>query len=73
MKRNHMPIEWSNCPPIEECTSFGDTNGNKLDITIDNIDQRVIALDSSKLIMSTPEEMQELQKCEIASGVYRIV
>lgn len=44
IKRNHMPIDGSNCPPIEECTSFGDTNNNKLDIAIDDINQRMITL-----------------------------
>ena len=70
MECNHIPIDWSKLPQRHERTSFGDTNGNKLDITID---ERVINVDASKIAMPTPEEMKELQKCEVASGVYRIV
>lgn len=73
MERNYKPIDWSNFPPIEERTSFGDTNGNHLNTEITDIDDRVITLDTSKLAMPTSEEMQALQKCEVASGVYRIV
>lgn len=62
MERNYKPIDWSNFPPIEKCTSFGDTNGNHVDIAMPNIDERVITLDTSKFAMPTPEEIQELQK-----------
>lgn len=44
MERKHKPIDWSNFPPIEKCTSFGDTNNNALDISIDDIDSRVVKL-----------------------------
>lgn len=30
-------INWNNYPPIEECTDMGDTNGNRLDIGIEDI------------------------------------
>lgn len=36
--------DWDNYPSIEKYTSLGDTNNNKLDIAIDDIDQRVITL-----------------------------
>lgn len=70
MEYNYKPVDWSNYPPIEKYTSFGDANDNKLDVAID---ERVIALDASKLVMPTPEEIQKLQKCEEARGVYRVV
>ena len=73
MERIYKPIDWSNFPPIEDCISFGDTNENHLNIEVSNINERVVMIDASKLAMPTSEEMQELQKYEVASGIYRIV
>lgn len=39
---------WKNYPLIEECTDMGDTNGNKLDVEIGEIEDRVIALGEQK-------------------------
>ncbi len=34
-KSPYESARWSGLPPIEECTSFGDTNGNHLNIEVD--------------------------------------
>lgn len=39
MNRNYKPVDWSNFPPVEERTNFGDTNDNKLDVAIDEYEQ----------------------------------
>ena len=46
MEHNFKPkANWNNYPKIEKCTSFGDTNNSKLDISIDDVDQSTIILD----------------------------
>ena len=39
MNRNYKPVDWSNFPPVEERTNFGDTNDNKLDVAIGEYEQ----------------------------------
>lgn len=40
-------VPWDNCLTIEECTDMGDTNGNCIDISVEEIDKRVITLDKA--------------------------
>lgn len=39
---------WKNYPLIDKCTDMGDTNGNKLDVEIEEIKDRAIALEEQK-------------------------
>lgn len=34
MDKNYKQIDWSKRKPIEECVSFGDTNGSHFDFVI---------------------------------------
>lgn len=40
-------IPWNDYPPIEKCTDMGDTNMNHMDISIDDIEERIITLDKA--------------------------
>lgn len=41
-------INWNDYPTIEECTDMGDANGNKMDMEIGELEDRVIELGEEK-------------------------
>ena len=50
-KRRYEKIDWSGCPPIEECTNMGDTNGNKMDIEVKETEGRPIPFEKEEKIL----------------------
>lgn len=44
MKEKNRKANWNDYPAIEECTDMGDTNGNKMNVEMGRLEDRIIRL-----------------------------
>lgn len=70
MQKAHSNINWENFPSIQ--TPVNEQNLNKMDNAIDTIDDRVIALDTSKFNLSDAQSMVKSLTFNRSNGVFTI-
>lgn len=70
MQKAHSNIDWENFPSVE--TPINEQNLNKMDKSIDEIDDRVIALDISKFNLSDAQELVKSLTFDRSNGVFII-
>lgn len=70
MQKAHSNIEWENYPSIE--TPINEQNLNKMDKSIDVIDDRVIVLDTSKLSVADAQKLVKSLTFNRANGVFTV-
>lgn len=70
MQKAHSNIEWENYPSID--TPINEQNLNKMDKSIDEIDNRVIALDTAKLSVADAQGLVKSLSFNQANGVFTI-
>lgn len=70
MQKAHSNIDWENFPSIN--TPINEQNLNKMDNAIDTIDDRVIALDTSKFNLSDAQGLIKSLTFNRANGVFTI-
>lgn len=70
MQKAHSNIDWENFPSIN--TPINEQNLNKMDKSIDEIDNRVISLDTSKFNLSDAQALVKSLTFDRASGVFTI-
>lgn len=70
MQKAHSNINWENFPSIN--TPINEQNLNKMDNAIDTIDDRVIALDTSKFNLSDAQALVKSLTFNRANGVFTI-
>jgi len=70
MQKAHSNINWENFPSIN--TPINEQNLNKMDNAIDTIDDRVIALDTSKFNLSDAQELIKSLTFDRVNGVFTI-
>lgn len=70
MQKAHSNINWENSPSIN--TPINEQNLNKMDNAIDTIDDRVIALDTSKFNLSDAQELIKSLTFNRVNGVFTI-
>lgn len=70
MQKAHSNIEWENYPSIE--TPINEQNLNKMDKSIDEIDDRVIVLDTSKLSVADAQKLVKSLTFNRANGVFTV-
>lgn len=70
MQKAHSNIDWENFPSVE--TPINEQNLNKMDKSIDEIDDRVIALDTSKFNLSDAQELVKSLTFDRSNGVFTI-
>lgn len=70
MQKAHSNVNWKNFPSIN--TPINEQNLNKMDNAIDTIDDRVIALDTSKFNLSDAQALIKSLTFNRANGVFTI-
>lgn len=70
MQKAHSNIDWENFPSIN--TPINEQNLNKMDKSIDEIDNRVISLDTSKFNLSDAQALVKSVTFDRANGVFTI-
>lgn len=70
MQKAHSNIEWENYPSIE--TPINEQNLNKMDKSIDEIDDRVIALDTTKFSVADAQGLVKSLTFNRSNGVFTI-
>lgn len=70
MQKAHSNIDWENFPSIN--TPINEQNLNKMDKSIDEIDNRVISLDTSKFNLSDAQALVKSLTFDRSNGIFTI-
>lgn len=70
MQKIYSRINWENFP--SEKTAVNESNLNKMDLAIDNLDDRVVAMDASKVDLAKANNLVEEITYEEATGILTI-
>ena len=70
MEKAHSRIKWENYPSI--ATPLNETNLNKMDIALDEVDNRVLGLDSAKLDKATANTMVKDVSFVEETGIFTV-
>ena len=70
MNKAYSRINWENYPSIS--TPLNETNLNKLDVATDEIDNRIISLDTTKLDKTTAATMVKDISFDESSGIFTV-
>ena len=71
MQKIYNRINWENFP--SEKTAVNESNLNKMDLAIDNLDDRVVAMDASKVDLTKANELVEEILWDESNGTLTIV
>lgn len=70
MQKIYSRINWENFP--SEKTAVNESNLNKMDLAIDNLDDRVVAMDASKVDLTKANNLVEEITYEEATGILTV-
>lgn len=70
MQKIYSRIDWENFP--SEKTAVNESNLNKMDLAIDNLDDRVVAMDASKVDLTKANNLVEEITYEEATGILTV-
>ena len=70
MQKIYSRINWENFP--SEKTAVNESNLNKMDLAIDNLDDRVVAMDASKVDLTKANNLVEEITYEEAPGILTV-
>ena len=70
MQKIYNRINWENFP--SEKTAVNESNLNKMDLAIDNLDDRVVAMDASKVDLTKANNLVEEITYEEATGILTV-
>ena len=70
MEKAHSRIKWENYPSI--ATPLNETNLNKMDIALDEVDNRVLGLDTAKLDKAVANTMVKDVSFVEATGIFTV-
>ena len=71
MQKIYSRINWENFP--SEKTAVNESNLNKMDLAIDNLDDRVVAMDASKVDLTKANELVEEILWDESNGTLTVV
>ena len=71
MQKIYSRINWENFP--SEKTAVNESNLNKMDLVIDNLDDRVVAMDASKVDLTKANELVEEILWDESNGTLTVV
>ena len=71
MQKIYSRIKWENLP--SEKTAVNESNLNKMDLAIDNLDDRVVAMDASKVDLTKANELVKEILWDESNGTLTIV
>lgn len=71
MQKIYSRINWENFP--SERTAVNESNLNKMDLAIDNLDDRVVAMDASKVDLTRANELVEEILWDESNGTLTVV
>ena len=71
MQKIYSRINWENFP--SEKTAVNESNLNKMDLAIDNLDDRVVAMDASKVDLTKANELVEAILLDESNGTLTVV
>ena len=71
MQKIYSRINWENFP--SEKTAVNESNLNKMDLAIDNLDDRVVAMDASKVDLAKANELVEEILWDESNGTLTVV
>ena len=71
MQKIYSRINWENFP--SEKTAVNESNLNKMDLAIDNLDDRVVAMDASKVDLTRANELVKEILCDESNGTLTVV
>ena len=71
MQKIYSRINWENFP--SEKTAVNESNLNKMDLAIDNLDDRVVAMDASKVDLTKANELVEEILWDESNGTITVV
>ena len=71
MQKIYSRINWENLP--SEKTAVNESNLNKMDLAIDNLDDRVVAMDASKVDLTKANELVEEILWDESNGTLTVV
>lgn len=71
MQKIYSRINWENFP--SEKTAVNESNLNKMDLAIDNLDDRVVAMDTSKVDLTRANELVEEILWDESNGTLTVV
>lgn len=71
MQKIYSRINWENFP--SEKTAVNESNLNKMDLAIDNLDDRVVAMDASKVDLTKANELVEEILWDASNGTLTVV
>lgn len=71
MQKIYSRINWENLP--SEKTAVNESNLNKMDLAVDNLDDRVVAMDASKLDLTKANELVEEILWDESNGTLTVV
>ena len=71
MQKIYSRINWENFP--SEKTAVNESNLNKMDLAIDNLDDRVVAMDASKVDLTKANELVEAILWDESNGTLTVV
>ena len=71
MQKIYSRINWENFP--SEKTAVNESNLNKMDLVIDNLDDRVVAMDASKVDLTKANELVEAILWDESNGTLTVV
>ena len=71
MQKIYSRINWENFP--SEKTAVNESNLNKMDLAIDNLDDRVVAMDASKVDLTKANELVEEILWDESNGILTVV
>ena len=71
MQKIYSRINWENFP--SEKTAVNESNLNKMDLAIDNLDNRVVAMDASKVDLTRANELVEEILWDESNGTLTVV
>ena len=71
MQKIYSRINWENFP--SEKTAVNESNLNKMDLAIDNLDDRVVAMDASKVDLTKANELVEEILWDESNGTMTVV
>lgn len=71
MQKIYSRIKWENLP--SEKTAVNESNLNKMDLTVDNLDDRVVAMDASKVDLAKANELVKEILWDESNGTLTVV
>ena len=71
MQKIYSRIKWENLP--SEKTAVNESNLNKMDLAVDNLDDRVVAMDASKVDLAKANELVKEILWDESKGTLTIV